>query len=151
MTALADPVGKVLTEIRASADVTSWGQWGSADRVRPGEPKPKDASYEGDALGPGQYKRFIVVSVLGRARQRRLPVQEVRLSVRVYGLTAQDAGAGAMAVSAAIHAKGPRIGSGVGIWNSWDELGEGYEKDPDTKQPYETVVVSIDAATLPMA
>jgi hypothetical protein len=141
VTVLVDPVGKVLTEIRDDVGVAGWAE----DRVRPGEP------VEGDALGPGKYKRFIVVSVLGRARQRRLPVQEVRALVKCYGLTAQDAAAGAMLVSAAVHARGPRIRGTVGIFNTWDEGGEGYQKDPDTKQPYETVIVSIDAATPPIA
>jgi len=144
---LVDPVGRVLVEIRDDAGVNGWAD----GRVRGGDPAPKTLDYEGDALGAGHYKRFITMRVLGRSRQKRLPVQEVRVLVRCYGLTAADAGVGLGLVSAAIHARGPRITGTVGIWNTWDDGGDGYEKDPDTKQPYESLIVAIDAATSPIA
>jgi len=133
---LADPTGRILTEIRDDATVAAL-----TTKIRGGEPAP------GDALGAGSFQRFVVLVVLGRQREKRLPVQEVRIAARCYGLTYQDAAALAGAVSDAIHAAGPRIsGSGVGIWNSWDDGGEGASKDPDTSQPYETVIVSVNAA-----
>ena len=134
---LVDPTGYILTTIRDDATVATL-----TTRIRGGEPA-KD-----DALGPGSYQRFVVLVRLGTQREKRLPVQEVRYVARCYGLTYQDAAALAGAVSDAIHARGPRISTGgVGIWTSFDDGGEGAGKDPDTSQPMETVVISVNAAT----
>lgn len=146
---LADPFGFTLTSIRDDAAVAAW-----TTRVRGGEPMGRtvDASKvvtdEGDARGPGKYVRFIVLSTLGRSRLPRAPLQEVRISARCYGLTFQDAAAGAAAVSDAIHAKSHRISpAGVVVFTSFDDGGEGAAKDPDTAQPYETVILQVNALT----
>lgn len=134
---MTDPLGRILTEIRDDATVAAL-----TTRIRGGEPAP------GDAKGPGSWQRFVVLVRLGVSRERRIPVQEVRIAARCYGLTYQDAAALAGAVSDAIHAAGPRISpSGVGIWLSFDDGGGGATADPDTGQPYETVVISVIAAT----
>jgi hypothetical protein len=134
---LVDVTGYILTTIRDDATVAAL-----TTRIRGGEPA------KGDALGPGSYQRFVVLVRLGAQREKRLPVQEVRIAARCYGLTYQDAAALAGAVSDAIHARGPRISTGgVGIWTSFDDGGEGAGKDPDTDQPMETVVISVNAAT----
>jgi hypothetical protein len=135
---LVDPLGYILTTIRDDATVATL-----TDRIRGAEPAPKDA------LGPGDYQRFVVLVRLGARREKRLPVQEVRIAARCYGLTYQDAAVLAGAVSDAVHALGTRINAGgVGIWSSFDDGGEGASKDPDTGQPYETVVISVNAATV---
>jgi len=145
---LVDPIGLIVTEIRDNAVVAAMTE----GRVRGFEPAPKTKSYEGDAQGVGKFKRHVVVVTLGRRREKRLPVQEVRAAARCYGLDAKDAALVAGAVSDAIHAAGPRIsGTGVGVWNSWDDGGEGALKDPDTAQPYETVVIQVNAADRPIA
>jgi hypothetical protein len=68
------------------------------------------------------------------------------------GNPTMDADALAAAVSTAVHAIGPRISAGgVGVWNSWDDAGEGAVKDPNTDQPHADLIIAVDAATLPIA
>ena len=137
---MIDPLGFILTTIRDDATVAAL-----TTRIRGGEPAA------GDALGPGHFLRFVVLVNIGRIREKRLPVQEVRIAARCYGLTHQDAAALAGAVSDAIHAKGPRVSTGdVGIWTSFDDGGGGGLLDPDTNQPYEVVVILVNAATVPI-
>ena len=134
---LVDVTGYILTTIRDDPTVAAL-----TTRVRGGEPAP------GDALGPGGYQRFIVLTRLGAQRQKYLPVQEVRILAACYGLTHQDAAALAGAVSDAIHNTGVRLSAGgVGIWNSWDDSDAGGTTDPDTGQPRSDLVISVAAAT----
>jgi hypothetical protein len=134
---MIDPTGFLLTSIRDNPAVQAL-----TARVRGGEPAP------GDALGSGSYQRFIVLSQLGRQREKRVPVQEVRYVAKCYGLTYQDADALAGVVSDAVHNIGPRISAaGVLIFQSFEDGGEGATKDPDTGQPMSAIVVSVVAAT----
>lgn len=133
-----DPLGFVLTTIRdfpAVAALTS--------RVRGGEPAP------GDALGPGKFQRFVVLVRLGTQREKgAAPVQQVRIAARCYGATFADAGVLEGAVSDAIHNVGPRMNAGgTLIYRSFDDVGQGARKDPDTGQPYEELVIQVWAAT----
>ncbi|MFZ0324729.1 MAG: hypothetical protein WAN48_11430 [Actinomycetes bacterium] len=141
---MIDPLGYLLTTVRDDPTVA-----GLTTRIRGGEPAP------GDALGAGKYQRFVVLVRLGNQREKRLPMQEVRVAARCYGQGAnptQDAAVLAGAVSDALHARGPRISAGgVGIWASFDDGGGGADKDPDTGQPYEAVVFSVIAADRPIA
>lgn len=134
---MIDPLGRILTEIRDDATVAA-----ITTRIRGGEPAP------GDALGPGSYQPFVVLSRLSIQREKRLPMQEVRILAACYGATFQQAAALAGAVSDAINAAGPRISpAGVGIWASFDDGGEGATRDPDTDQPREDVIFSVTATT----
>jgi hypothetical protein len=134
---LADPTGLLLTGIRDNAGVAAL-----TTRIRCPEPAP------GDALGPGKYQRFVVLTRLGRSRLKRAPLQEVRYVAKCYGVTAQDAAALAGAVSDAVHAVGMRTSAGgVVIFGSFDDGGDGATADPDTHQPMETVVISVGALT----
>jgi hypothetical protein len=140
---LVDPLGRILVEIRDDPSVAAL-----TTRIRGGEPA-KD-----DALGPGSYQRFVVLVRLGAARLKRAPIQEVRILARCYGTTFADAAVLAGAVSDAIHAKGHRISAGgVVIFTSFDDIGTGAEKDPDTGQPHQDLIISVGALTelLPMA
>lgn len=140
----SDPLGYLLTTVRDDPTVAAM-----TTRVRGGEPAP------GDALGAGQYQRFVVLVRLGHLREKRLPMQEVRIAARCYGAggnPVQDAAVLAGAVSDALHARGPRISAGgVGIWASFDDSGGGADKDPDTGQPMEVVIFSAIAADRPIA
>ena len=132
---MIDPLGKLLTEIRNNPAVAAL-----TTRVRGGEPAP------GDAAVP--FGRFVVLVRLGMTREKRAPVQEVRIGLRCYGSTFQDAAALYGAVSDAIHNVGPRIGAtGVLIHRSYDDIGMGASKDPDTGQPHEDGVIQLFAAT----
>ena len=134
---LVDPLGYILTTIRDDATVAA-----ITTRIRGGEPAP------GDALGPGSYLPFVVITRLGGLREKRLPMQEVRLNVACFGVTAQGAAALAGACSDAIHALSPRISSGgVGIWVAFDDGDVGATRDPDTQQWREDLIVSVIAAT----
>jgi hypothetical protein len=130
-----DPLGTLLTEIRDDPAVAAL-----TSRVRGGEPAP------GDSAVP--FGRFVVLVRLGTTRDKRAPVQEVRIGVRCYGTTFADAAALYGAVSDAIHDVGPRIGAtGALIYRSFDDIGMGAQKDPDTGQPHEDGVISLFAAT----
>ena len=132
---MIDPLGALLTEIRDNPGVAAL-----TTRVRGGEPAP------GDAATP--FRRFVVLTRLGATRERRAPVQAVRIGLRCYGSTHQDAAALYGAVSDAIHNVGPRIGaSGVLIHRSFDDVGTGAETYPDTGQPHEDGVISVFAAS----
>ena len=138
---MIDPFGRLLTEIRDDPAVAA-----ITTRIRGGEPAP------GDAKGPGHYLPFVVLVKLGRSRLPHAPLQEVRVVARCYAATFQLATALADAVSDAVHDRGHRIGpSGVAIFNTLDDGGGGGDADPDTGQPYETVVISINASTAPIA
>ena len=132
---MIDPLGKLLTEIRDDPAVAAL-----TTRVRGGEPAP------GDAATP--FGRFVVLVRLGTQREKRAPVQDVRIAMRCYGSTSGDAAALYGAVSDAIHNVGPRIGAtGVLIYRSFDDIGMGASKDPDTGQPHEDGVIQLFAAT----
>lgn len=133
---MIDPTGFLLITIRDDSAVAAL-----TTRVRGGEPAP------GDAIGP-PYQRFIVLSQLGRTREKRVPIQEVRFIAKAYGLTHQDATALAGAVSDAVHGIGPiRNASGVVMFQAFDDGGEGSTADPDTGQPHADVVISVIAGT----
>lgn len=137
---MVDPTGFLLTTIRDYPAVAAL-----TTRVRGGEPAP------GDALGAGSYQRFIVLAQIGRLREKRVPVQEVRYVARAYGLTAQDAVTLAGTVSDAIHNRKARANaSGVQIWASFEDGGGDATNDPATGQPMVPVIVSITASTVPM-
>jgi hypothetical protein len=134
---MTDPLGYILTTIRDDVYVSA-----ITSRIRGGEPA------QGDALGPGAWVPFVVLTRLGTLREKRLPVQEVRILAACYGVTYQGAAELAGAVSDAIHAMGARISTGgVGIWLSFDDGGGGATTDPDTGQPREDVIISVQAAT----
>ena len=135
---MIDPLGFLLTTIRDDPGVAAL-----TARVRGGEPAP------GDALGPGHYQPFVVLVRLGAQREKgRVPVQEVRIAARCYGATYQQAAALHGAVSDAVHNVGPRISpSGVLVYRSYDDIGQGATTDPDTLQPYEELIVGVWAAT----
>jgi len=135
---LADPTGRLITEIRDDPTVAAL----VAGRVRGGEPAP------GDALGPGHYQAFVVLARLGHTRAPHAPTQGIRYVARCYGVTYQGATALAAAVSDAVHAKGHRISAGgVSIFGSFDDGGGGSDKDPDTGQPVEYVFIDVGALT----
>jgi hypothetical protein len=141
---LVDPTGYILTTIRDDAGVAAL-----TDRVRGGGPQG------GDALPVGQWRRFVVVVRMGRARNMHSPLQWVRLAARCYGAgkdvqtAAVDAAALASAVSDAVHNRGHRISSGgVSVFGSFDDGGSGMLTDPDTGQPYEVVFVDVNALTV---
>ncbi len=132
---MIDPLDALLAEIRADPRVAAL-----TTRVRGGEAAP------GDAASPSG--RFVVLVRLGTQRDKRAPVQEVRIAVRCYGSTFADAAVLYGAVSDAIHNLGPRIGpSGVLIHRSYDDIGMGADKDPDTGQPHDDGVIQVFAAT----
>jgi hypothetical protein len=132
---LVDPLGFVLTHIRDDATVAAL-----TTRIRGGEPAP------GDSTVP--FQRFVVLVRLGSERYKNTPIQAVRIAARCYGSTYQDAAVLAGAVSDAVHGIGPRKSTGgIAVFSSYDDVGMGAEKDPDTGQPHEDLVISVIAGT----
>lgn len=131
-TPMLDPLGAVVAELRADDDVAAL----VSDRVRGGEPRGLSTTYEGDALGPGLYKAFVVVTTLDRPPHPSLPIQRAIFGVACYGVTYQNAAAVWGAVVKAMHRVGERVkANGQGIYISAIETGGSQDKDPDTKQP----------------
>jgi hypothetical protein len=117
----------------------------ASGRVRGGEPEGASADYEGDALGAGSYKRFVVLSNLGRSPIGQAPVREVRVGFRAYGVNQADAELLAEEIEAALHLPGGRaMGAGWMYQSVIEESGEG-RKDPDTSQPYESGIITLIA------
>jgi hypothetical protein len=134
-----DVIGKLITELRADADVTAL----NSTRIRGFEPAP------GDAKGAGSYQNFVVLVLLDAAREKRIPVQRPRIALRCYGTTPQQAMANYAACSNALHNAGVRTYSnGLGIWNSFDDAGASADRDPDTDQPLVTFVLDLAATTV---
>jgi len=120
-----DPMGTLILEARADPDVDNLVD----GRVRGFEPA------KGDALGPGEYQAFVVLSALPVPVHPQLPITDATYSVAAYGSTPQNAWAVWGALVKAFHARGPRIGaSRLGIYRSWMSGGE-QDRDPDTDQP----------------
>lgn len=130
---LTDPMGSILAQLR-TANIAS-------KRVRGNEPAPATSINgvvtEGDARGPGSYQRFVVLVDLGGPRLHRTPMQTTRFVLRAYGVTPQDARALYGECSDELDNGGPRYGaSGVAIYQSLDESGGAFGKDPTTSQPF---------------
>lgn len=133
-----DVLPKLLVEIRDDDVVAAI----VGNRVRGGEPAP------GDAKGVGEYKAFLVLVQLDAPRAPRVPLQTVRIAARCYGRDHAEAARLRWAVSNAIHLTGPRVvGSGLGIFTSLDDGGGDQEKDPDTGQPLQVMVIEALATT----
>lgn len=109
-----------------------------------------DKPAKGDAQGPASWRRFVVLTALGYTRWRkgRLPLQRVRVGVRCYAATEQDAADLYGELSDLLDNRGPRLSAaGVAIYQSLDEVGGEVERDPDTDQPYATGVIELLAGT----
>lgn len=142
MTFAPDVLPKLLTEIRDDGDVDDIVD----GRVRGFEPA------DGDAKGAGSYKAFVVLVQLAAPRMPRVPVQFARIVARCYGRSHQEAAALRWAVSNAIHLRGARVhGNGLGFYNSLDVEGGVQDKDPDTQQPLQTLVIEVPATTQAVA
>lgn len=144
-------VGAMIAELRDDDDVAAL----VGTRIRHGNPlgEVHDSSgnltYEGDALGAGQYKPFIVLVVASDPPMRRVPVQFVEVFVRCYGTTAQNARAVYGAVVKCFHDQGPRVKtSGLGIWRSAIVSGGSDDADPKTNQPLVVGDIQLIATTV---
>ncbi len=136
----SDPLGRILTEVRDDPAVAA-----ITDRVRGGEPAP------GDAIGP-PYQPFVLLTRYGATRLRRAPVQEVMVLAKCYERTPRLAAILAGAVADAAHARGHRVTpSGVVIFGSFVASQGAASFDIDTHQPYEPVLISVGALTVPIA
>ena len=140
---MIDPTGPLVVELREDAGVEAI--FGA--RVRTNEPTGASATYEGDALGPGKYKAFLVISALSLPPEKRVPVYFATYAFRSYGRTKEEATAGYLAVASALHRRGPRVASGgLGIYSTSVTGGEA-SKDPKTQQPVVTGTIQLIATT----
>lgn len=138
-----DPMGGLILELREDADVAAL----VGVRVRGFEPQGATDTYEGDALGPGHYKAFVVLVALSVPPHRRVPVTWAEYGVRCYGRTTREAWDVWAAVAKALHAVGPRLRSnGLGIYAT-HVTGGAQDKDPKTSQPVVTGTIQLIATT----
>jgi hypothetical protein len=127
----ADPMGTIVAELR-TANIAS-------GRVRTFEPDV------GDAKGPREYQRFVVIVDLGGPPVRQI-LQRLRYVVRCYGATKQDARDLWGDVQDVLHLAGPRLSAGgVAVYNTRDDTGGSVHADPDTGQPYYDGVYEVTA------
>lgn len=142
-----DPMGSLIAEAKADAHVAAL----VSDRVRGGEPKGKTETYEGDALAPGSYKAFIVISANSIPPHPRVPITFAEYTVRCYGSTYQNATAVWNAFVKAFHMTRERVkGNGLGIYFTRILTGGSEDKDPDTDQPLVTGSMRVTATTVPV-
>jgi hypothetical protein len=147
------PMGALVSELKA-------GPLGTLvnGRIRGGRPRGAVIAADGtvtdagDARGPGDYIKFVVLVHLGHSRVKgKAPVQTVRIGYRTYGETPEQASVVALALSEAVHNIGPRIRGGTLIFRTYDDTGGEAGEDPGTKQPFEDGVIEVFAATQAVA
>jgi hypothetical protein len=140
-----DPMPSLLAWAKADGHIAAL----VSDRVRGYEPKGATDTYEGDALGSGHYKAFIVISALSVPLHPRVPVTFAEYTVRCYGVTAQHAWSVWAAFVKAFHMPGERVESnGLGIYQTFILTGGSQDKDPDTDQPVTTGSLRVTATTV---
>lgn len=135
-----DPLGSIIAEARADTDLDALLD----GRIRGGEPKPRRVDpttlavlEEGDALGPGHYKAFIVLTLLDAPVHPQLPISlATEYGVNCYGVTFQNATEVWLAFRRAFHKVRTRTkANGLGIYGSTIVTGGSQDRDQDTKQP----------------
>lgn len=145
---IIDPMGSILAEGKADPDVAAL----VGTRVRGFEPKGKTETYEGDALGPGSYKNFVVVAALSVPLHPRVPISFSEYSIRCYGVTPQGAWEVWAAWVKAFHMVDERVkGNGLGIYWTYILGGGTQDKDPDTDQPVVTGTMRVTHTTVAVA
>jgi hypothetical protein len=136
MTQAFSPIAAAIAELLATPAVST-----ITTRIRPIEPAA------GDALGPGSYIPFVVVSILDQPWQAPTATSSVSLGLRCYAADFAKAEALYLACAAVFHRKGPRIAtSRLGIYNSLAQGGGTPDKDPDTKQPLFWGIVELNVS-----
>lgn len=132
---MKDPTGKLLTEIRDGAAVSA-----ITTRIRAGEP------------AQGDVPPFVVIRRFPITPFRRAlfaPVAHYQYLIQCYGTTPQQASQLAGAVADVVQEPEPRTNaSGVGIYNSYWTITGQAQTDPDTNWPFETVIATVNAATM---
>lgn len=132
---MVDPLGKLLTEIRdfpAVAAITS--------RIRGEEP------------AQGDVPPMVLIRTFPIRREARLPMARHQFMILCYGSTPRNAAILRGAVSDAIHNAGPRVSAGgVAIYRSQNETEGQSQTDPDTGWPFQTIIVTVWAATVAVA
>jgi hypothetical protein len=133
------PVGGAVAELAADAAVQSIVGLDPAGvpRVRSIEPAA------GDALGPGKYIPFVVVTELSAAPMAHIGVRSATLGIRAYAATYALAEALWLACEAVFRDRLARITPArLGVYHSQVISSGPQDQDPDTKQPLFHGVVS---------
>lgn len=138
---ILSPTGAAIAELVGDTAVAA-----ITTRIRPAEPG------ENDALGPGNYVPFVIVSVLDEPHQASTATAAATLGLACYGATYALAEALWLACADVFRRKGPRVAaSGLGIYNS-NVIGGGvYDRDPDTHQPLMRGIVELNTSVQPIS
>lgn len=154
---MIDPMGGIIAELRADADVQDLVGVDECGfrRIRGGEALGAGKCANGtprsaDGLGPGAYRAFIVVAALDDPPFGRVPIQRAVYSVACYGTTYQNARAVWGAVVKAMHLVGTRVHSTTGFYISAVDQGGEQDKDPDTGQPVVRGTIRVIATAQPI-
>lgn len=155
---IVDPFPVLLAELREDDDVAvavGTDPFGRV-RVRADEPAGKSSTaggattYPGDARGPQDYQKFVVLTTLDEPPHPSVPILRGLYGVTCYAATYQQARAVWAAVVKAMHRVGPRLRGEVGIYISAIDSGGDKDKDPDTGQPLIRGVIRATSASVPV-
>lgn len=140
-----DVLAKLIIELKADSGVAAI----VGNRVAGLEP------VAGWAKGPGEYLAFVVLVQLDSPVIPGVPVQRSVIVARCYGggeTPVVQASALRWAVHHAIQLRGQRVhANGLGIYQTLETAGGDAERDPDTRQPYYSVVITALATTMAVA
>jgi len=140
---MVDPTGRIVVELREAA--ADWPAPLTNYRIAPGELAGTDVPKDGSA------PLAIVVRRAPTLRFRRLPLARFDYRLDCYHPDARIAAQIAGLASDALHDRGPRVASGIGIFASYDAGGSGGLVEPDTKWPVERVLVRLTVAAQAIA
>jgi hypothetical protein len=122
------PISAAIAEFLAAVGSTC------GNRIRPYRPAA------GDALGAGHYQRFATIDWLDGPPMSHMPIRDVTLVGKFYGVNDIDAEAFGMLAEAVVHDVGARqAASGLGVWFS-TVVSSGHDGDPVTLQPLWTII-----------
>jgi hypothetical protein len=138
-----DAMGALVIELRSDSGVAAIvGSLNHQVKVW-GEDKP--------GYLPADPRPYVLIHYLSINREKRTPVQKVRVAVTCVGKDHVQASAVYNAVSDAVHNKGPREHGTLGIWRSDEEIGGQPLVDPETHWPSKTAIYECWASTVAVA
>lgn len=130
------PLAAAIAELRADAAVSA-----ITARIRGVEPGA------GDALGPGEYQAFVVLSVIDAPYIGRSGVRDATIAIAAYADGWPEAEALYQACEAVFRDRSARTVGTVGVYHSQVVSGGAPDRDPDTHQPLFRGIVSYPTTT----
>lgn len=141
---MTDPMGRIIVELREDDAVSA-----ITSTIRGGEPAFTQASAGAKVIA--DQPPFVLIRRFPIRRHPRLPIARYQFVILNYGKTPQQAAQLYGAVSDVLHNIGPRLSAQVGIYRSQEDVGGQAQTDPDSKWPFEMMIVAVTASTMAVA